>query len=253
MNDSLFLFPALTLVGFLAGLVDSIAGGGGLISLPALLAFGLPPHQALGTNKFQSTFGSLTSSYNYLKQKDVTLKAAAWGMAFTAIGAAAGAGVVQLVHADILDWIIPFMLLAILVYVVFSPNLGRADTAARWRPLPFYLLFGLGIGFYDGFFGPGTGSFWPVAFVLLLGFNLVKATGFTKLMNFTSNIVSLILFWIGGNIVWIPGLCMGLGEIFGARLGARLVITKGARFIRPVFIAVVLATIAKLLYDNVRG
>jgi hypothetical protein len=252
MTDHLLLYPILALAGFLAGLVDSIAGGGGLISLPVLLAAGLPPHQALGTNKFQSMFGSLTSSHSYLKQRDVTLRAAIWGIIFTAVGAAAGAGIVQLIHADILGWIIPFMLLAILLYIIFSPDLGHVDTVARWRPFFFYLLFGFSIGFYDGFFGPGTGSFWPLAFVLLLGFNLVKATGYTKVMNFTSNVVSFFLFWIGGNIVWIPGLCMAVGEVFGARLGAHLVINRGAKFIRPVFIAVILGTIVKLIYDNLK-
>jgi hypothetical protein len=242
----------LFLAGFFGGLVDSIAGGGGLITLPVLLAFGLPPHQALGTNKFQSTFGSITSSYNYVKHGGISLRAAIWGIVFTIIGAATGAQVVQMVNADILHWIIPFLLLAILMYTIFSPDLGKHDSRPRWTQPVFYLVFGLSIGFYDGFFGPGTGSFWPVAMVLLLGLNLVKATGYTKVMNFTSNIVSLIVFFIGGNIVFWPGLCMGLGEILGAKIGTTLVIKKGVKFIRPVFIAVVLATTLKLFYDNLK-
>jgi uncharacterized protein len=242
----------LFFAGFFGGLIDSIAGGGGLITLPALLAVGLSPHQALGTNKFQSTFGSLTSSYNYVKHGGVNLRECVWGIVFTLIGAASGAQIVQMVNADFLRWTIPFLLLAILIYTVFSPDLGKHDSHPRWSSRVFYIVFGLSIGFYDGFFGPGTGSFWPVAMVLLLGLNLVKATGYTKVMNFTSNIVSLVVFTIGGQIVVIPGLCMGVGEIFGARLGAKLVIKKGVRFIRPVFIAVVLATTAKLFYDNLK-
>jgi uncharacterized protein len=252
MHLTPLLVPLLFLAGFFGGLVDSIAGGGGLITLPALLAIGLPPHQALGTNKFQSTFGSITSSYNYVKHGGISLRASILGIVYTAIGAASGAQVVQLVKADILHWVIPFLLLAILVYTIFSPDLGKHDSHPRWSLPVFYLVFGLGIGFYDGFFGPGTGSFWPVAMVLLLGLNLVKATGYTKVMNFTSNIVSLIVFTIGGQIVFWPGLCMGLGEILGARIGATLVIRKGVKFIRPVFIAVVLATTLKLFYDNLK-
>ncbi len=199
----------LVLAGFFGGLVDSIAGGGGLITLPALLAFGLPPHQALGTNKFQSTFGSITSSYNYVKHGGISLRPALWGIVFTIIGSAAGAQVVQLVRGDILDWIIPFLLLLILVYVLVSPDLGKHESHPRMKNAIFYLVFGLGIGFYDGFFGPGTGSFWPVAMVLLLGLNLVQATGYTKVMNFTSNIVSLVVFLIGGKIVFLPGSVHG--------------------------------------------
>jgi uncharacterized protein len=242
----------LFFAGFFGGLVDSIAGGGGLITLPALLALGLPPHQALGTNKFQSTFGSITSSYNYVKHGGISLRAAIWGIVFTIIGSAAGAQVVQMVNADILHWIIPFLLLAILVYTIFSPDLGKHDSRPRWTQPVFYLVFGVGIGFYDGFFGPGTGSFWPVAMVLLLGMNLVKATGYTKVMNFTSNVASLVLFICGGSVLWREGLIMGIGQFVGARIGARMVVRKGTRFIRPVFVTMVLVITAKLIWQNVR-
>ncbi len=252
MSVTPLLALLLSLAGFFAGLVDSIAGGGGLITLPTLLALGLPPHQALGTNKFQATFGSITSSYNFVKHGGVSLRASVLGIIFTAVGAATGAQVVQMVRGDILEWAIPFLLLAILAYVIFSPDLGKHDSHPRWSRPVFFLVFGLGIGFYDGVFGPGTGSFWPVAMVLFLGLNLVKATGYTKVMNVTSNIVSLIVFFIGGKVVLVPGLCMGLGEILGARIGATLVIRKGVKFIRPVFIAVVLATTLKLFYDNLK-
>ena len=113
----------------------------------------------------------------------------------------------------------------------------------------FDLLFGLGIGFYDGFFGPGTGTFWTMAFVLGLGFNLTRATGYTKVMNFASNLSSLAFFICGGTVFVAAGLVMGFGQWVGARLGSRMVITRGTRFIRPVFLAVVLALTLKLLYD----
>jgi hypothetical protein len=113
----------------------------------------------------------------------------------------------------------------------------------------FDLVFGLGLGFYDGFFGPGTGTFWAMAYMLGLGFNLTRATAYTKVMNFASNLSSLAFFLLGRNVLWGAGLSMGLGELLGARLGSRLVIAKGARFIRPIFISAVLALTLKLLYD----
>jgi uncharacterized membrane protein YfcA len=111
-------------------------------------------------------------------------------------------------------------------------------------------LFGLLFGFYDGFFGPGVGSFWSIAFVLLMGFNLTKATGYTKAMNFTSNIVSAVVFIIGGKVIYAIGLVMAVGQIFGSIVGARLVVKKGAKLIRPVFITIVILTTIKLLYQN---
>jgi uncharacterized protein len=114
------------------------------------------------------------------------------------------------------------------------------------------LLFGTAIGFYDGFFGPGTGTFWTMAYMLALGFNMARATGYTKVMNFSSNLSSLALFLWGGNVLFAAGLMMGAGQWLGARVGARLVITRGTSFIRPIFLTVVLALTAKLLFDAYR-
>jgi hypothetical protein len=116
----------------------------------------------------------------------------------------------------------------------------------------FDALFGLGIGFYDGFFGPGTGTFWAMAYVIWLGFNLTRATAYTKVMNFASNAGSLVFFLLGHKVVFVAGLVMGIGQLAGARLGSRMVITRGTNFIRPIFITVVLALTAKLIYDNFR-
>jgi uncharacterized membrane protein YfcA len=113
----------------------------------------------------------------------------------------------------------------------------------------FDVLFGLGLGFYDGFFGPGTGTFWAIAFVLMLGFNLTRATGYTKAMNFASNLGSLICFVWLGQVNYAAGITMGIGQLLGARIGARMVVARGSRFIRPVFLAVVLAVTAKLIWD----
>ena len=243
------VLPLLFATGFGAGLVDSMAGGGGLLTVPVLLGVGLPPQLALGTNKLQATFGSFTAARNFVRRGAVRRQEAKLGVLFTLLGAAAGTGTVQWVRPHLLERLIPFLLLSILVYTVFTPRLGRIDAHPRLPRTAFYGLFGFGLGFYDGFFGPGTGSFWAFAFVWGLGFNLAKATAYTKVMNFTSNIVSLILFALGGQVLIGIGLCMGVGQILGARLGSSLVIRRGPGFVRPIFIAVVFATTLKLFYD----
>ncbi len=246
-------FPILLILfagGFMAGFVDSISGGGGIISVPILLSVGLPPHIALGTNKLQSSFGSLTASINYYHGGLITLKDLGWGIVFTAIGAAIGTLSIQQLSQAILQYLIPVLLLVIFVIVLFSKNLGLEDQTEKIQPKLFYLLFGLLIGFYDGFFGPGTGNFWMLAFVFFLGYNLKKANAHTKWMNFTSNIVALIFFAIGGKVLVIPGLIMAGGQLSGAFLGSRLVLRSGANFIRAFFLLVTAATILRLIYTS---
>lgn len=248
--DSVWTISLLFLAGAAAGLVDSIAGGGGLITLPVLLGIGLPPQVALGTNKFQSSFGSFTATAYHVHKKNVDLFTARSGILSTLLGAALGAWAVQQIDATILGKIIPFMLAGILLYTFFTPKLGDVDQTPTMSANLAFGLTGIVFGFYDGFFGPGVGSFWAVSFVVLLGFNLSRATGYTKLMNFTSNIVSLLVFAIGGHVWFTSGLAMAAGQILGARLGSGLVITKGAAFVRPIFITVVVLMILKLFYDN---
>ena len=250
MFDNYLIFPLLFLTGLTAGTVDSIAGGGGLITLPVLLGLGFPPHMALGTNKFQASFGSFTASQHYVHKGGVKLKQAVPGILFTILGTIVGAWSVQQINGSALNNIIPLLLAGIIIYLFFVPKLGEIDSHPHLKEITFYLIFGLLLGFYDGFFGPGTGSFWAFAFVALLGYNLQKATGYTKVMNFTSNIVSLIIFIIGGNVFFIAGLSMAAGQIVGARIGSGLVIKKGARFVRPIFIAVVILTTLKLIYSR---
>jgi uncharacterized membrane protein YfcA len=239
--------------GLLAGFVDSIAGGGGIISVPVLLSVGLPPHFALGTNKLQSSFGSFTAALNYTRSGLVKFKEVLFGILFTAIGAAIGTLTIQQLPQDILQYIIPIMLLAIFLFMLFSKELGMYDQTARWKPRLFFVVFGLTLGFYDGFFGPGTGNFWMLAYVLLLGFNLKKATAYTKWVNFTSNIVALTFFAIGGKILVVPGLIMAVGQFSGAFLGSRLVVRSGTKFIRVFFLIVTGATIIRLVYTSFFG
>lgn len=240
----------LWLAGLFAGFVDAIAGGGGIISLPALLATGMPPHLALGTNKLQGTFGSLTAAVNYSRKGLVNMHDLPLGIAFTALGALVGTVTVQLISADFLRHIILVLLAGVFIYTLCSPDMGRLDRRA-WvaRPL-FFGVAGMVLGFYDGFFGPGTGSFWTIALVLVMGLNLKNATAHTKIFNFTSNIVALSAFLIGGKVIVSAGLLMGAGQMLGAFLGSRLVIRRGTGFVRIFFLAVVAVTIVKLAYTT---
>lgn len=248
-----WLYPLLFLTGLAAGFVDSIAGGGGLITIPVLLSVGMPPPLALGTNKLQATFGSGSAAWHYGRAGLIDFNACKTGVLCTLIGATGGTLLVSQLPPDLLKQTIPWLLIAIALYFIFQPKLGDADRTPRLSAGVFHLIFGLGIGFYDGFLGPGTGTFWAMAYLLGLGFNLTRATAYTKVMNFTSNVASLAVFLIGGHCHFGAGLCMGLGQLLGARLGSKAVIRSGAKFIRPVFIAVVLAITARLLWQNLAG
>jgi hypothetical protein len=245
----LWQLPLLFATGLVAGFVDSVAGGGGLITLPALLSCGLDPRHALGTNKFQASFGSGCATWHYARAGTVDLNDCRRSFALSALGAGLGTLVVQQLDPTLLRRAIPVLLSVVAIYVLLRPALGAADRQPRMKRGAFDLLFVFGIGFYDGFFGPGSGTFWTMAFVLALGFNLTRATGYTKVVNFASNLTSLAFFLCAGQVFFAAGLAMGVGQLLGARLGARMVVKRGTQFIRPVFITMVLALTAKLLYD----
>jgi uncharacterized membrane protein YfcA len=245
-----WMYPLLFAGGLLAGWIDAIAGGGGLVTVPLLLGIGVPPQMVLGTNKFQASFGSFTAARHYVRSDVVSLRDALPGILWTLAGSAAGTVAVQQIDPAVLNVIIPFLLLGIAISMLVSPDLGHAVTRSRMSRGAFYLVFGLLLGFYDGFFGPGVGTFWAIAFVLGLGFDLRNSTGYTKVMNFASNIVSFAVFALGGVVLWLPGIVMAAGQIAGARLGSGMVVKRGTKFIRPVFITIVILTTLKLLYSR---
>ncbi|HCN78910.1 MAG TPA: hypothetical protein DIT13_17175 [Verrucomicrobiales bacterium] len=240
----------LFLAGLSAGFIDAIAGGGGLISVPALLWAGLPPQMALGTNKMQSTWGTLLAVVRYSRAGLVDWRQMRAGIAVTFTFALLGTWVVTRVSNEALKQIVPWLLLGIAIYTLLSPRLGSRPARARMEPLPFACLIGALIGFYDGFFGPGTGTFWTVACLSLLGLELTRATAYTKVVNLASNIASLLVFVIAMRIRYDVAAVMIAGQLIGARLGSGMVIRHGAPFIRVVFILVVLAMVAKLLLDQ---
>ena len=241
--------PLLFGTGLVAGFVDSIAGGGGLISLPVLLNLGFDPALALGTNKLQGAFGSGSASWHYARAGTVDVRDCVRGFIISFLAAGVGSAVVVRLHPDFLRRLIPILLVVVAVYVLLKPQLGAKDVHPRMTRPRFDVLFGLALGFYDGFFGPGAGTFWTMAFMLGLGFNMTKATGYTKIMNFASNLASLAFFLVNGRVVFAAGLAMGAGQWLGAQAGSRLVVRRGTGFIRPVFIAVVLVMTGRLLWQ----
>ena len=245
-----FLLPLLFMTGLVAGTVDAIAGGGGLISLPMLLSVGIPPHIALGTNKLQSSIGTFIATYSYYRQGWFSLKTVYKGLFFGFFGTLLGAVTGQVLNNEILKKIIPFLLLIILIYTIVSPKFGTENTKPRLKEFGFYIVFGFALGFYDGFFGPGTGSFWLFSLTFFLGYNFTKATAYTKVFNLKSNIIATVCFAFGHNIDYRIGLCMAAGQLIGSRLGAHLAIKNGAKLIRPIFISVVSLTVMSLIYKS---
>jgi hypothetical protein len=237
-------------VALLAGMIDAIAGGGGLLALPALLWAGLPPLQALATNKLQGSFGTMTSSYRFVRNGEIDLGRLRVPILLTFVGSVSGTLAVQRLGSELLEQIVPVLLVAFALYFLFSPRVGDEDAQHRISHGLFGLLIGFSVGFYDGFFGPGTGSFFAVAFVMLLGYNLRRATAGTKVLNFTSNIASLLFFAMAGQVVWQVGLPMGLAQMAGAWIGSHLVIRHGTRLIRPLLVLVSLAISLRLLLSE---
>lgn len=249
----LWWYPLLFATGLVAGFVDAVAGGGGLIAIPVLLSTGLPPQTALGTNKLQATFGSASAAWHYARAGLVDWRDCGTGVFFTVAGAVAGTLLVSHLPTDLLQQAIPWLLVVVILYLVFQPRVGAAGRQARMTSGWFHGLLGLSLGFYDGFFGPGTGTFWAMAYVVFRGFDLLRATAHTKVLNFSSNATSLAVFWASGMCHVPAGLCMGLGQLVGARLGSRIVIRRGVAFIRPLFIAVALAITVRLVWQNLAG
>ncbi|AWB52062.1 TSUP family transporter [Pasteurella multocida] len=250
MEIGINVFVLLFAVALVAGFIDAIAGGGGLITIPALLMTGMPPALALGTNKLQACGGSFSASLYFLRQRAVNLAEVWLILLMTFIGASLGTVLIQLVDSAIIKKVLPFLILAIGLYFLFSPTLGNEDRQKRISYLGFAFSAGLGIGFYDGFFGPGTGSLLSLAFVMLLGFNLTKATAHAKVLNFTSNVASLIFFLIGGQIMWSVGFAMMAGQFIGANLGAKMVLSKGKTLIRPMVVVMSFIMTIKMAYDQ---
>ncbi len=239
----------LIIAGFVAGFVDSIAGGGGLITLPVLLLAGLSPVQALGTGKLQSLFGSGSATFSYAANGHVDLRLQWKSAALSALGSAFGAWLATRISSEWLRDFLPILMIAIALYFLTKPDISDRERAVRLPPVVFIVTVVPLIGFYDGIFGPGTGSFFMLAFVMLAGYGLLKATAHTKLLNFASNIGAFAVFSLSGAVDWRVGILMGLAQFAGARLGAHIAMKNGARLIRPLLVTVCLVLAARLLFS----
>ncbi|MBF9002169.1 TSUP family transporter [Vibrio nitrifigilis] len=247
VNEMLLLF----VIAVVAAVVDAIAGGGGLITVPSLMIAGLPPVTVLGTNRFQAVIGELTTSFMYLRSGQLTWQQLKLGLLFTVIGSVFGSMMVSMLDKHTLEILLPVLMVAITLYSMTSSKLkATSSSAAKVATVSFMVFAGLILGFYNGFFGPGTGSLWMLSLVIFLGYTIKQATMVTKPLNLMGNVVSLGLFVYIGQVDYRLGLVMGIGQVVGSVLGSQLVLHHGPRFIRPVFICVTLLMTSKLLWEH---
>lgn len=242
------LLSILFLVAIIAGFIDTLAGGGGLITMPALLISGIPPLAALGTNKLQGSVGTATSSYMMLKHKRIRWHNVKHLMLFAFIGSALGSIAVQFINVEVLSFIIPFVLLLITIYFSISPMPNHEGSTPRVSNKKYKYAVVPTIGWYDGMFGPGTGSFFSLAGVSLRGHGLLNATAIAKALNFSTNIASLFVFMIAGQLVWVAGMVMMLGQVIGAWLGSHCLFKIKAVYLRAVVIFMCLSMLAKYIH-----
>ncbi|MDA9607309.1 TSUP family transporter [Candidatus Actinomarina] len=230
------VYIILFCVAFFASLIDSIAGGGGLLTTPSMLLVGISPLNVLATNKFQSCFGTFTSTYNYYKNGLLVDNKKILYFALSFIGSSIGTLLVSRISNDTLESIIPILLIGAAVF--FITNKGPSGVRTNDKLLILFNLFIFAIGFYDGFFGPGTGSFFVLTFIVIKGANIMNSTAITKLLNFASNFAAFIIFAIQGYVIWYLGLVMAIAQIAGAFTGSRFAIKNGEKVVRPVLVIV---------------
>lgn len=242
-----FLFIA----GFLSAFIDSIAGGGGMISMPAYLIVGFPTHYTLGTNKFSATSGTFTSAYRFHKSGNTDRDILKVILPFSFLGAVVGVKAVLALDPEILKPLVLFLLLGVGINTIFSRELGLEDSyeGTTRKNLVLGAILGFSTGFYDGFFGPGAGSLIMFGLVKIYGFDFLRAAGNAKVMNLTSNLVSVVLFAISGKIYFLMGIPMAISMILGARAGSKLAIEGGSKLVKPIFIIISLAVAIKMIYE----
>ena len=242
-------FALLGIVALVAGFVDSIAGGGGLLCLPALLLAGLDPVTALATNKLQGSFGTASATYAFWRKDALHPQRHLLSVLTVFVAAGAGVAAVAIAPKQLLLGMMVPLLIIIALYFALTPRMSDVESKPRFPAGVFTFGLAPAIGFYDGIFGPGTGSFFMLALVSLFGVGLIEATGRTKLFNFTSNIAALLMFVLAGKIFWTLGLVMGVAQFVGAQIGSHLAIKNGGKIIRPLLVIVCLAMATKLLLD----
>jgi uncharacterized protein len=248
LQTYLIVLPAV----FLAGLVDSIAGGGGLLSVPAYMAAGLPPHFVLGNNKFSSCFGTLFASLRYHQHGLIDVRVALVSAFFALAGSFLGSSAVLLLRPDFLRIMLIVLIPLVAILTLANRSLGQEDHShlqSKQRKYSLAAPAALLIGFYDGFFGPGTGMFLILFYTLALKYDFVTANANTKVVNLASNVAAVIIFIVKGKIIYAIGIPAACAGIAGNLLGAKLVIKRGSTIIRPIFLFTLALLFAKIIYD----
>ncbi|WP_024852147.1 TSUP family transporter [Hydrogenovibrio kuenenii] len=244
---SIELIAFLFAIALLAGMIDTLAGGGGLLTLPALIVSGLPPLAALGTNKLQSTVGTGMATFMMLKHKKVTWRQVKWTMLSAFIGSTLGTIFIQFLDTAFLSWLIPLVLSIIAFYFLFAKAPHELNRPHKVSDKTYQRFVLPTIGAYDGMFGPGTGSFFSLAGVSLKGQGLLQATVTAKTLNFATNAASLIVFIFAGHVVWVLGSIMMLGQLFGAWLGSHFLFRINPTHLRYLVALMCLAMLIKYL------
>jgi len=239
-------------VGFIAGMIDAIAGGGGMLTIPALLTSGLPPHMALGTNKLAASFGSFTASVTFYRKKLFNPCFWKYSLYTTAIGAIIGTLVVSYLSTDFLEKALPIVIVLTAIYTIFAKSVLKDSTELpkkNGKLLTQQIVQGLTLGFYDGVAGPGTGAFWAVSSTILYKTNILISSGLARSTNFISNFFSLLTFIYLGHVNFVLGLSVGVFIMLGAMVGSHFAIKLGSKFIRPVFAIIVIAMAINLAFQ----
>jgi uncharacterized membrane protein YfcA len=249
-HPSLEMIYFLIGAGFVAAFIDSVVGGGGLIAVPALLFAGLPPSMALGTNKLAGTMSALTSTLSFMKSGKIDFRLVRWLFPLSFVGAIGGTYLVKQIPSAFLGPLVAILLVVVTIYTLLKKNWGVRSTFTGLQGLKVagVAIGAIVIGFYDGFFGPGTGSFLIFMF-LMIGLDFVGASANSKVLNLASNLASLITFFLLSSVNIYYGLPMGIAMIAGALVGSQVAIRKGAAYVKPLFIIVTALLIGKQLWN----
>lgn len=242
----------LVIFGFIASFLNAMVGGGGLISLPALLFVGLPPSAAIATNKLANTISNFTSMVAFVRAGKMDMHLLKRTVPLVFVGSLLGAYTIHLLSPAILKPLMLVMLIVVAIYTIVKKDIGHVTeqkTLSKHKQRLFIIILGC-IGFYDGFFGPGTGSF-MIFILLLMGFDFIQAASNTKALNFTSNFAALLMFLFLDQVNFLYGFIMGASMIVGALLGTKFALGKGSSYMRVIFIVVTLSLIVKNIWDYV--
>ena len=248
MNALIYICPLI----FLAGFIDSVAGGGGTISVPAYLLTGMPAHYALGTNKLSASLGTVVAASRFIKNKAIDIRTSVTSGVLSLLGAALGSRLVLLLDDKTVRLMLIIALPCVAVFLIFRKGKtleSRRDGMSVRKTIILASVIGFSIGMYDGIIGPGTGTFAIIAYNTFMRYDLKTSSGNAKILNLASNVSSLATFALAGNVIYVLGLPAAVFGIAGNYLGSGFAIKKGAKFIRPMLFIVLGILLAKVVYD----